>query len=150
MHTETLVAEIKAVTEEEIAAALLEDETDGVLLKAPITDFFLKQLVTLYRRSEQRCVDEDIAADPDADHHPVDAHAEYMRNWRVRVLGTLLDYELEARYGQCISEDEREEGVILEVRAGWRVWKLLCKDMPAEELQGMLDETPAEKPGRLN
>lgn len=67
MHTETLVAEIKAVTEEEIAAALLEDETDGVLLKAPITDFFLKQLVTLYRRSEQRCVDEDIAADPDAD-----------------------------------------------------------------------------------
>lgn len=150
MYCKALLAEVEAVTAEEIATVHLEAETDGVLLKTPITDVFLKQLVTLYRRSEERCVDEDIAADPDADRHPADAHAEHMRNWRVRVLGTLLDYELEARYGQEISEEEREGGVILEVRNGWRVWKLLSDDIPAEELQGILDETHAERPRRLN
>lgn len=139
MFSKRLYAEIEAVTEEAVANAPLNKETDGVPLKELLTDPFVRKLATLYYIEEDRRICEDGIADPE-ERGPVETHEEFMQQRRVSVLGDLLDLELECRYGMHISDDERQAGTILEIRTGWRVFKVL-PDIPVSELEQMLEES---------
>lgn len=143
MFSKKLFAEIEAVADETVADAPLNEETDGVLLKDILVDPFVRRLATLYYIEEDRRICEDADIDPE-ERGPVESHEEFMRQRRVSVLGDLLDLELECLYGMHVSDEERQAGVVLEVRTGWRVFKVL-PDIPVTELEQRLERTGAAR-----
>jgi hypothetical protein len=143
MSVRKLIAEIEALTTADIERAELSQETDGECIGEPIGDPFLMRVVTMYLREEKKWNEHCQRTDPGT-MSPEEHLAECVQGMRLRLLGTIMDWELETHYGTHITQDERESGeLILEIREGWKVYKTL-NDIPVEELEATLDEEPLD------
>jgi hypothetical protein len=132
MTIQKLLEEIGAITDEEIAAAELSEDEDGVEVGKPIEDRFLMQVATLYYR-EQEAINLYYDTTDTEDSSPSEFVAERGRGLRLGLLGDIFDYHLHLHYGQFVSQEDVVRHVTLEVRAGWSVSKVFNDNVVEED-----------------